>query len=51
MIFGVQTQTVESIPYSQFETYLEQELVEKVTVGSTSIKGTFKSAHNGKTGL
>jgi len=47
----VQTQTVESIPYSQFETYLEQDMVESVTVGSTAIKGTFKSAQNGKTGF
>lgn len=47
----VQTQTVESIPYSQFETYLAQNAVESVTVGSTSIRGTFKSAQNGKTGF
>ena len=47
----VQTQTVESIPYSQFETYLEQDAIENVTVGSTAIKGTFKSAQNGKTGF
>ncbi len=47
----VQTQTVESIPYSQFETYLEQGAIENVMIGSTTIKGTFKSAHNGKTGF
>lgn len=47
----VQTQTVESIPYSQFETYLEQGIVESITVGSTSIRGTFKSAQSGKTGF
>ena len=47
----VQTQTVESIPYSQFETYLEQDAIENVTIGSTAIKGTFKSAQNGKTGF
>lgn len=47
----VQTQTVESIPYSQFENYLEQGLVESITIGSDTIKGTFKSAHNGKTGF
>jgi len=47
----VQTQTVESIPYSQFESYLEQNVIESVVIGSTSIKGTFKSAQNGKTGF
>lgn len=47
----VQTQTVESIPYSQFESYLEQGLIEKITIGSDTIKGSFKSAHNGKTGF
>lgn len=47
----VQTQTIESIPYSQFETYLEQDTIDKVIIGSTSIKGTFKSAQNGKTGF
>ncbi len=47
----VQTQTVEAVPYSQFEQYLEQGVIDSVTVGSTTIKGTFKSAQNGKTGF
>jgi cell division protease FtsH len=47
----VQTQTIESIPYSQFETYLEQGAIDEVTVGSNAIRGTFKSSQNGKTGF
>lgn len=47
----VQTQTVESIPYSQFESYLERDVIEKVEIGSTSIRGTFKVAQDGKTGF
>ena len=47
----VQTQTVEAIPYSQFETYLKQGTIENVIVGSSTIRGTFKSAQNGKTGF
>ena len=42
----VQTQTVESIPYSQFERYLEQGAIDEVTVGSNTIRGTFKNAQN-----
>jgi cell division protease FtsH len=45
----VQTQTVESIPYSQLERYLEQGVVEQVTIGSRAIHGTFKTPQNGKT--
>lgn len=47
----VQTQTVESIPYSQFESYLERDVIEKVEISSTSIRGTFKVAQDGKTGF
>lgn len=36
---------------SQFEAYLEQDVIEDVTVGGITIKGTFKSAQNGKTGF
>lgn len=47
----VETQTVETVPYSQFEAYLEQGVVEKVVIGSNSIKGTFKTSQNGKIGF
>ena len=47
----VQTQTVESIPYSQFESYLERDVIEKVEIGSNSITGTFRMAQDGKTGF
>ena len=49
--FWTQNQTVATIPYSQFETYLEQGAIDTVTVGSTQIKGTFKAEQNGKTGF
>ena len=39
----VQTQTVESIPYSQFESYLERDVIEKVEIGSTSIRARVKN--------
>ena len=39
----VQGQQVEPIPYSKFEQYLDQGLIEKVVVGSQHISGTFKS--------
>lgn len=47
----VQSQTVEAIPYSQFETYLKDGLVDEVVIGSTSIRGTFKQPQDGKTGF
>lgn len=47
----VQSQTVETIPYSQFETYLDQGAIKEVTVGETTIRGTFTSAQDGKTGF
>ncbi|WP_417616272.1 ATP-dependent zinc metalloprotease FtsH [Oceanisphaera sp.] len=49
--FWMQNQTVATIPYSQFETYLEQGAIDTVTVGSTQIKGTFKTELDGKNGF
>ncbi len=45
----VQSQTVERIPYSQFETYLDEGAVKDVTVGTDTIRGTFVTPQNGKT--
>ena len=36
----VQTRTIEPIPYSQFETYLDQGKIKEVTIGTTAIRGT-----------
>lgn len=47
----VQTQTIEAIPYSQFETYLDQNAIDEVTIGSNTISGTFKNPQDGKTGF
>ncbi|WP_050527842.1 ATP-dependent zinc metalloprotease FtsH [Pseudorhodobacter aquimaris] len=47
----VQSQTIEAIPYSQFETYLETDKIEEVTIGSSTIRGTFRNALDGKTGF
>ena len=47
----VETQAIEAIPYSQFETYLEQGTIENVKVGSTTISGSFKTPQDGKTGF
>ncbi|MCB1347987.1 MAG: ATP-dependent zinc metalloprotease FtsH [Maritimibacter sp.] len=47
----VQGQTIEAIPYSQFETYLEDGAIEEVVIGSATIKGTFKNPQEGKTGF
>ncbi|TDK45636.1 ATP-dependent zinc metalloprotease FtsH [Antarcticimicrobium luteum] len=47
----VQSQTIEAIPYSQFETYLADGAIEDVTIGSTTIKGIFTSPQDGKTGF
>ncbi|WP_340110593.1 ATP-dependent zinc metalloprotease FtsH [Pikeienuella sp. HZG-20] len=44
-------QTIEAIPYSQFETYLDQGAVSEVTVGGDSIRGVFKTPKDGKTGF
>ncbi|WP_412050049.1 ATP-dependent zinc metalloprotease FtsH [Hoeflea sp. Naph1] len=47
----VQSRTIEAIPYSQFETYLDEGAVKEVTIGSNVITGTFTSAKDGKTGF
>ena len=47
----VQTQAIEAIPYSQFQTYLDQGAIEDVKIGSTTISGSFKSPQDGKTGF
>lgn len=47
--FFEQSQTVESIPYSQFESYLQEGRVNEVAIGSTVIRGTFREPQNGKT--
>ena len=47
----VQNQTIEAIPYSQFESYLDDGVIEKVTIGSSTIRGTFTNAIDGKTGF
>lgn len=47
----VQSQTIEAIPYSQFETYLEDGVVDEIVIGSTRITGTFTVAQEGKTGF
>ncbi|MDX6750950.1 ATP-dependent zinc metalloprotease FtsH [Geminicoccaceae bacterium 1502E] len=44
-----QSRTTEVIPYSAFESYLEQGVVERVTVGEQFLSGTFKTAQDGKT--
>ncbi len=49
--YWVQTKTVEPIPYSQFEAYLDEGVIENVEIGTTSISGTFVSPVNGKTGF
>lgn len=45
----IQTQTVEPIPYSRFEQYVDQGLVRDVVVGNDYIRGTFNKPQNGKT--
>ncbi|MCT8997581.1 ATP-dependent zinc metalloprotease FtsH [Chelativorans intermedius] len=45
----VQVQTVEPIPYSQFERYLDEGRVRDVVVGRDYIRGTFTQPQNGKT--
>src|SRR5690554_7186171 len=41
----VQTQTVESIPYSQFESYLERDVIEKVEIGRDRKSTRLNSSH------
>jgi len=43
-----ESQQVAPIPYSQFEEYLEQGLIEEVQIGSERITGTFTAPQNGK---
>lgn len=45
----VESQYVDTIPYSVFEIYLEEGIVEDVTVGEEVIRGTLKEPRNGKT--
>lgn len=47
----VQSQTIEAIPYSQFETYLDKGAVKDVQIGSSTIRGTFNQPQDGKTGF
>ncbi|WP_108485123.1 ATP-dependent zinc metalloprotease FtsH [Oceaniglobus ichthyenteri] len=47
----IQSQTIEAIPYSQFETYLDQGVIDTVVIGSRTINGTFTTAQDGKTGF
>ncbi len=47
----VESQTIEAIPYSQFETYLDKGQVDEVVVGSNTIRGTFKTPQDGKSGF
>ena len=49
--FWVQSRTIEAIPYSQFEIYLDEGAVKEVEIGSSIIRGTFKTAQQGKTGF
>jgi cell division protease FtsH len=45
----VETQTVETLAYSEFQQALENGQVKDVVVGSTSIRGEFVEPQNGKT--
>ncbi len=47
----VQSQTIETIPYSHFETYLEDGAIAEVVIGSSTISGTFTTPQEGKTGF
>ena len=47
----VQSQTIEAIPYSQFETYLDDGVVGEIVIGSDTIQGTFREPQEGKTGF
>ena len=47
----VQSQTVAAIPYSQFEDYLDEGVIEEVVIGSDTIRGTFIEPQQGKTGF
>lgn len=45
----LRSQTIEAIPYSQFEEYVEENLVDDVVIGSDRITGSFTVPQNGKT--
>lgn len=47
----VQNQTVETIPYSQFETDIDKGKIKDVTIGADRIEGTYAKPHDGKTGF
>ncbi|MDF1856614.1 ATP-dependent zinc metalloprotease FtsH [Pseudooceanicola sp.] len=47
----VQSQTIEAIPYSQFEAYLDEGYIDEVVIGSSTITGTFTEPQEGKTGF
>ncbi len=47
----VQSQTIEAIPYSQFESYLDSGVIDEATIGSNTIRGTFTEPQDGKTGF
>ena len=47
----VQSQTIAAIPYSQFEDYLGEGVIEEVVIGSDTIRGTFSEPQDGKTGF
>ncbi|WP_093039169.1 ATP-dependent zinc metalloprotease FtsH [Roseovarius azorensis] len=49
--FWVQSQTIAAIPYSQFEDYLGEGVIEEVVIGSDTIRGTFIEPQDGKTGF
>lgn len=47
----VQSSSIQTIPYSQFETYLDQGAIDELTIGSNTIRGTFTDPQDGKTGF
>ena len=47
----VQSQTIQAIPYSQFEDFLDDGVIEEMVIGSDTIRGTFTEPQDGKTGF
>ena len=47
----VQNETIETIPYSQFEAYLDKGAVKDVTIGADRIHGSYVEPRDGKTGF
>ncbi|MFW8637409.1 ATP-dependent zinc metalloprotease FtsH [Cribrihabitans pelagius] len=45
----LRSQTIEAIPYSQFEEYVEEDLVDNVVIGADRITGSFTIPQDGKT--